>query len=67
MAIVYDYEESTITLWKDGQVEKTIPFNSGDYDFPKEVAILLNFKQGTLSLQEAYHLLKHDPSLYFVE
>lgn len=58
---VYDHASQEISI--DGEIT---PFDSGSYDFPCEAIILLKFKKGELSLQEAYHLLKYDPSLYFV-
>lgn len=67
MTVVYDYRKSIVDVWEGGTISETVPFNAGSYKFPEEVVILLNFKKGKLSLQEAYHLLKYDPSLYFIE
>lgn len=67
MTVVYDYKESVVDVWEEGKISETLPFNAGSEDFPEEVVILLNFKKGKLSLQEAYHLLKYNPSLYFTD
>ncbi len=65
MVTVYNYKTSTITLSK-GENKEVISFNCGDVDCPHEAIILLKFREGKLSLQEAYHLLKYDPKLYFL-
>lgn len=67
MTIVYDYKQSIVDVWEGGKISETLSFNSGSEAFPEEVVILLNFKKGKLSLQEAYHLLKYNPRLYFID